>query len=123
MLNLKSVAAVRRIFAGNRSRTKTETAQNRYAVKGNFMPKKNDKTNAMRLLEAAGAGYTEHSFACPAALSGVEIATILNQDPACVFKTLVTAGKTGTHYVFMVPVAKELDLKKPPKPLGKNILK
>lgn len=116
------MAAVRRIFAGNRSQTKTETAQNRYAVKGNFMPKKNDKTNAMRLLEAAGAGYTEHSFACPAALSGVEIATILNQDPACVFKTLVTAGKTGTHYVFMVPVAKELDLKKAAKTVGEKYI-
>ena len=86
------------------------------------MPKKNDKTNAMRLLEAAGAGYTEHSFTCPAALSGVEIATILNQDPACVFKTLVTAGKTGTHYVFMVPVAKELDLKKAAKTVGEKYI-
>ena len=48
----------------------------------------------------------------PEALSGVEVAHLLEEDPDCVFKTLVTVGKSGDHYVFMIPVALELDLKK-----------
>ena len=70
------------------------------------------KTNAMRELERVGQPYTPHSFECPEAISGVEVAKVLGEDPDCVFKTLVTVGKSGEHYVFMVPVAMELDLKK-----------
>ena len=70
------------------------------------------KTNAMRELERAGQSYEAHSFECPGAISGVEVARVLNEDPDCVFKTLVTVGKSGDHYVFMIPVAMELDLKK-----------
>ena len=56
------------------------------------------------------------------ALSGVEVASFLGQNPDRVFKTLVTVGKSGTHYVFMVPVASELDLKKAAAAAGeKNI--
>lgn len=55
-------------------------------------------------------------------LSGVEVAAILGKDPAKVFKTLVTTGKSGEHYVFMIPVAAELDLKKAAEAAGeKNI--
>lgn len=79
------------------------------------MAKKMEKTNAMRLLDAAGVTYTEHCLPVSGVLSGTEIAAVLNEDCSCVFKTLVTVGKTGTHYVFMVPVAKELDLKKAAK--------
>lgn len=70
------------------------------------------KTNVMRELERAGQSYEAHSFECPEAISGVEVARVLNEDPDCVFKTLVTVGKSGDHYVFMIPVAMELDLKK-----------
>lgn len=77
------------------------------------MGKKHEKkTNAMRELDTIGAAYETHSWDCPEALSGVEVADLLRLDPARVFKTLVTIGKSGEHYVFMVPVAQELDLKK-----------
>lgn len=70
-----------------------------------------DKTNAVRRLDQLKAAYTLHSYD-GGALSGTQIAAALQQDPACVFKTLVTVGKSGAHYVFLVPVAEELDLKK-----------
>ena len=67
------------------------------------------KTNAMRVLDAAGIPYTSRLFPCETALSGVEVARLLELDPARVFKTLVCVGKSGEHHVFMVPVAQELD--------------
>ncbi len=78
------------------------------------MPKKEKlhKTNAMREVEASGYDFQLHSFESKEALSGVEVAKVLGIDPDRVFKTLVTQAKSGAYYVFMVPVAKELDLKK-----------
>lgn len=77
------------------------------------MPRDHDhKTNAMRTLDAAGVAYRARFFDCPEALSGVEVARILELDPDTVFKTLVTQGKSKEYYVFMIPVACELDLKK-----------
>ncbi|MDO4442979.1 MAG: Cys-tRNA(Pro) deacylase [Slackia sp.] len=73
---------------------------------------KSEKTNAMRLLDKLGIDYRHHVYDAAQALSGVEVAAFLGQDPDRVFKTLVTVGKSGEHYVFMVPVAMELDLKK-----------
>ncbi len=70
------------------------------------------KTNAMRLLDAAGISYTVHSVDADATKTGVEIAQMAGEDPDVVFKTLVTVGKSGEHYVFMIPVAEELDMKK-----------
>lgn len=70
------------------------------------------KTNAIRELEAAHANFKTRFFDCPCALSGIEVAHLLNLDEDRVFKTLVTQGKTGKHYIFMIPVACELDLKK-----------
>lgn len=78
------------------------------------------KTNAMRELERANQPYQAHWFECPEAVSGVEVARILNEDPDVVFKTLVTVGKSGEHYVFMVPVAMELDLKKAANAVGEK---
>ena len=72
----------------------------------------NRKTNAMRSLDAAGVPYAAHFFDCPQALSGVEVAAACGLDPDQVFKTLVTCSKSGEHYVFMIPAAFELDLKK-----------
>ena len=70
-----------------------------------------EKTNVMRLLDQKKAAYKAHSYVSTGAISGVDVAAALGQDPARVFKTLVTVGKTGQHYVFVIPVAKELDLK------------
>lgn len=70
------------------------------------------KTNAMRKLDSMKIKYNEHYYTDTDAISGTEVAAVLGEDEAKVFKTLVTTGKTGNHYVFMVPVAEELDLKK-----------
>ncbi len=72
---------------------------------------KTQKTNALRLLEAAGIAHEVFTFEA-VARSGVEAAQALGKDPACVFKTLVTQGRGKNYYVFMIPVARELDLKK-----------
>lgn len=83
---------------------------------------KEHKTNAVREMEAAHADFTVRYFECPEALSGVEVAAMLGQDPDCVFKTLVTQAKSGQHYVFMVPVACELDLKKAAQAAGEKAI-
>ena len=77
------------------------------------MPKELDrKTNALRALDAAGIDYRARFFETPVALSGVEAARLLGIDEDRVFKTLVTQGRSGAHYVFMIPAGCELDLKK-----------
>ncbi len=80
------------------------------------------KTNAMRLLDQVKIEYTAHTYADTDAISGVAVAEVLGQDPRRVFKTLVTvgAGKAPAHYVFMVPVAEELDLKKAAEAVGEK---
>ena len=83
---------------------------------------KETKTNAMREIEAQGVPYESHIFPCEEALSGVEVASLLHQDPAQTFKTLVTVAKSGKHYVFMVPVAEELDLKKAAAAVGEKAI-
>ena len=77
--------------------------------------KKEEKTNVMRVLEQKKVPYGSRSYTQDATMTGVEIAGILGQDPKHVFKTLVTRGKTGQYYVFVVPVAEDLDLKKAAK--------
>ena len=79
-----------------------------------------EKTNAMRRLDALKIQYGQHYYDGEEALSGTEVAAVLGQDPGQCFKTLVTVGKTGQHYVFMVPVAAELDLKKAAKSVGEK---
>ena len=78
------------------------------------------KTNALREIEAAGIVHNAISFDCESALSGTEVAALLGQDPDRVFKTLVTQAKTGSHYVFMVPAACELNLKKAATAVGEK---
>lgn len=80
----------------------------------------NKKTNAVRELEAVGVPFEFHTFETDGSLSGVEVATLLGEDPDHVFKTLVTVGKSGEHYVFMIPVAQELDLKKAARAVGEK---
>ena len=74
--------------------------------------KKQEKTNVMRLLDQQGVPYESHCYEGTGAVSGAEVAAILGQDPDRVFKTLVTEGRSGQHYVFVIPVLRELDLKK-----------
>lgn len=70
------------------------------------------KTNAVRKLESLKIQFREYHFDTDTAVSGEEVAAILSLDARKVFKTLVTRGKSGNYYVFMVPVLQELDLKK-----------
>ena len=78
------------------------------------------KTNAMRKLDSMKIKYSVHSYADTDAISGVEVAAVLGEDPEKVFKTLVTAGKSGAYYVFIIPVSDELDLKKAAKAAGEK---
>ncbi|HBL40380.1 MAG TPA: Cys-tRNA(Pro) deacylase [Ruminococcaceae bacterium] len=71
-----------------------------------------EKTNVMRILDQKKVPYQPHTFTSEGAKSGLEIAAIFGLNPARVFKTLVTVGKSGTHYCFVIPAENELDLKK-----------
>ena len=82
--------------------------------------KKPEKTNVMRILEQKKVPYGSYSYVNTDALSGAEVAKALNQNPEQVFKTLVTIGHSKTNYVFLVPVEKELDLKKAAKAVGEK---
>ncbi len=77
-----------------------------------------EKTNVMRALDSLGIEYRHFVFEADAALSGVEVADLLGKDRDQTFKTLVTVGKKGDNYVFMVPVAETLDLKKAAAAVG-----
>lgn len=79
-----------------------------------------EKTNVMRILEQKKVKYNSYSYASTQAISGMEVATALNQDPNCVFKTLVTVGTSRNNYVFLVPVNKELNLKKAAKSVNEK---
>lgn len=86
------------------------------------MGKADDKTNVMRLLEQKKIPFNKYTYGDGTALSGVEVAAELGQNPDQVFKTLVTVGKTKQYYVFVIPVALELNLKKAASAVGeKNI--
>ena len=79
------------------------------------------KTNAMRMLDRAKIPYQVHTYTHEdGKIDGVSVAQKLGQDPARVFKTLVTKGASGGHYVFVIPVAEELDLKKAAKSVGEK---
>ena len=84
------------------------------------MPNHPAKTNAIREMEAARIPFQFRTFECEGAPSGVEVAQMLGEDPDRVFKTLVTQGKSGGHFVFMIPVAAELDLKKAAAAVGEK---
>ena len=78
------------------------------------------KTNVMRILDNFKVNYKHYSYTDTDAISGIEVATVLNQNPEQVFKTLVTVSKTKKYYVFVIPVAKELDLKKAAKSVNEK---
>lgn len=79
-----------------------------------------EKTNVMRTLDQKKIPYTSHCYADTDAISGVEVAEVLGQNPNQVFKTLVTVAASKNYYVFLVPVHKELDLKKAAKAVGEK---
>ena len=76
------------------------------------------KTNVMRILDQKKIKYIVHTY--ENAISGIEVADALNEDYDKVFKTLVTVSNTNNHYVFVVPVNKELDLKKAARVVGEK---
>ena len=81
---------------------------------------KEDKTNVMRVLDGKKISYNSHMYEPDATLSGAESAAILGEEADKVFKTLVTRGKTGAYYVFVIPVEKELNLKKAAKAVSEK---
>ena len=81
---------------------------------------KNEKTNVMRVLEGQKLTYQAHTYPSDTALSGVEVAQYLQQDPTHVFKTLVTVGASRKNYVFVIPVGEELSLKKAAQAVGEK---
>ena len=76
------------------------------------MGKNKEKTNVMRILDQKKIAYESYSYVDTGAVSGIEVAEVLGENPDMVFKTLVTVGKSKTNYVFVIPVNCELDLKK-----------
>ncbi len=76
------------------------------------MKQNNYKTNVMRILDQKKINYKSYDYSESGVVSGMEVASILHQNPNQVFKTLVTVSNTKKYYVFAVPVNKELDLKK-----------
>ena len=74
-----------------------------------------EKTNVMRILDLKKIPYVSHTYEPDATMSGEQIAGLLHENPDMVFKTLLTQGKSGQYYVFVIPVRAELDLKKAAK--------
>jgi len=84
------------------------------------MAKKEEKTNVMRTLDQKKIAYIPHAYDPDGPIDGVSVARTLGQDPACVFKTLVTRGASGGYYVFDIPAAENLDLKKAARAVGEK---
>lgn len=86
------------------------------------MKKNTEKTNVMRILDQKKIPYKTYCYIDSGVISGINVAAVLKQDPQQVFKTLVTIGNSDSHYVFLLPVHRELDLKKAARAVGeKNI--
>lgn len=79
-----------------------------------------EKTNVMRILDKKKIEYRHYCYANTGETNGEKVAMLLGQNPDRVFKTLVTVGKTGEHYVFVIPVNRELDLKKAARAVGEK---
>lgn len=84
------------------------------------MSRKEEKTNVMRILDQKKIEYISYNYLQTGAVNGMEVAEALDEDPGMVFKTLVTVGKSKTNYVFVVPVNKELNLKKAAHSVGEK---
>ncbi len=81
---------------------------------------KDVKTNAMRILDRNKISYEVNTYECEEFIDGIHIADMLGQSYESSFKTLVAQGKSGGHYVFAIPVHRELDMKKAAKSVGEK---
>ena len=84
------------------------------------MKAKDEKTNVMRILDSKKISFISHYYGDTQAISGTEVAEALGENPEEVFKTLVAIGTSQTYYVFVIPVTKELNLKKAAKAVGEK---
>lgn len=84
------------------------------------MKKNTEKTNVMRILDQKKVDYISHCYVDTGVVSGIDVAAVLHQNPDQVFKTLVTVAGSRRNYVFLVPVQKELDLKKAARAVGEK---
>ncbi len=78
------------------------------------------KTNAMRILEKEKIPFTQYTYECEEFIDGIQIADMLSLPYEKVFKTLVTIGSSKNYFVFVIPIAAELDLKKAAKSVGEK---
>ena len=84
--------------------------------------KKENKTNAMRILDTAKIPYEPFYYECDEFIDGVHIADMLGQPYESSFKTLVMQGKSKNYFVFVIPIAEEVDMKKAAKAVGEKAL-
>ena len=80
------------------------------------------KTNAMRILDKLKIPYEHHTYECDEFISGVQIADKLSLPHEIVYKTLVTIGNSKNYFVFVIPIEKEIDLKKAARVVGEKSL-
>lgn len=78
------------------------------------------KTNAMRILETKKIPFTTHTYECEEFIDGIQIADMLGLPHEKVYKTLVTQGSSKNYYVFVIPIAEEMDMKKAAKSVGEK---
>ncbi len=90
------------------------------AIPGDRKVKKEETTNVMRILTQRGVDFKVHNYTESGVVAGLDTAAVLGEDPGEVCKTLVTVGRSGTHYVFLVPVERELHLKKAAAAVGEK---
>ncbi len=86
------------------------------------MAKKDNKTNAMRILDKQKVAYRVNTYECDAFIDGIHVADLNGDSYEQSFKTLVTVGKTRNYYVFVIPIHKEIDFKKAAKIVGEKSL-
>lgn len=78
------------------------------------------KTNAMRILESMKIPFTHYTYECDEFVDGIQVADMLGLPHEKVYKTLVTVGNSKNYFVFVIPIAEELDLKKAAKSVGEK---
>lgn len=95
-----------------------------FVKRGNTMAKKQKeiKTNVMRILDKAHIPYESLTYECDEFIDGLHTAEITGAPVECTLKTLILVGKSGEHYVFVIPIAEELDLKKCAASVGEKSL-
>lgn len=86
------------------------------------MAKKENKTNAMRILEKMSIPFEMRTYECDEFIDGMQTSKLLQIAPEFMYKTLVTVGKTKSYYVFVIPIAEEIDFKKAAKAVGEKSL-